>query len=149
MQVDFEQVELATLSGLELKLREREIAQKERKRKSLRERKRYTRKPGHVHPKKKEATKRRKYKRKWETDPYSCFVNGYGMYKVDKALWAKYISPLWELHLPEQLEIKKYPRPYGTRVKPHTIYSFDVVHRESRAILYSGNSQEIYDLSSL
>lgn len=125
---------------------EKELAAKERKRLSLRNRKPYTRRRGTVHPKRKLATAKRRYKRQWEKKPYDCLVNGWGVYRIDKALWAKYIAPLWETYDAENLSIRKYPG-YGTKAKPHTIYTIDVIHR-TRGVLYNGNDQLIYDLSS-
>jgi hypothetical protein len=126
---------------------EKELAAKARKRRSLRHRKRYTRKPGTVHPKKKEATARRKYARRWQKEPFSCLITGWGCWNLDRKLWDKHCQPLWERYDPADLQVKKYPRPYGTRVKPYDVYGFDVVHK-SLGTLYCGSSQEIYDLSS-
>lgn len=116
-----------------------------RKKRALRQRKPYTRKPGTRHPKKKEATKRRRRKRVWEKSPFGCIIHGYGTHEIDKEKWDQYIAPLWVKYCPEDLSVKKY-RGYGMKGKPFTIYTMDVVHKKE-GIVYSGNGQELYDLS--
>lgn len=128
---------------------QREVARLDKlaqKRKSLRQRKKYTRKPGTVHPKKKEATKRRRYREKWARDPFSVMISGYGAKNLDRKKWDEYIAPLWEVYLPSDLSIKKY-RGVGTRERPLDIYGFDVIHRTEGKV-YSGEDQLLYDLSS-
>lgn len=137
---------MTKLSPLTARVMEKHYAQLAKKKKSLRERKRYTRKPGHVHPKKKLATARRRYERRWREDPYSCIVNGWGKWSVDKGLFNELVLPLWKQHDPALLAIKKY-RQYGTKEKPHTVFTFDVVNTKSGAVLYSGRDEEIYQLS--
>lgn len=117
----------------------------DRKKKALRERKRYTRKRGSVHPKKKEATRRRLQERQWATRPFACLLHGYGAKALDKSLWDLYIAPLWKQYAPAELEVVKY-RGFGTKAKPLTVYSLDIKHR-TLGVLYSGRNQELYDIS--
>jgi len=121
------------------------LASLNRKKTSLKEKKKRDRryKPWTA----KQATKRRKYKKLWATNPYSCVIRGYGAYELSKADWDKVIAPLWEQYDPENLKVKRY-KGYGFRDKPLTIYSIDIVHA-TRGVVYSGSSQQIYDLSSL
>lgn len=127
---------------------EKELAQKQRKRVSLRYRKPYTRKRGTVHPKRKEATLRRNKERLWREAPFWCVVYGYGAYDLDREKWDRYIAPFWEQYDPKDLEVKRYGRPYGTKANPYTVYTLDLVHKTA-GILYCGNDQLLYDLSSL
>lgn len=146
-----ERVFMQRLTPLTRKLMERWYAKQEAKRKALRERKRYTRRVGTVHPKKKEATRRRLLKSRWNDNPFGCVIHGYGAYSIDKALWERDIAPLWEEYNSEELKIKKYKRDacgveWGTKAKPYTTYGFDVVHARL-GVVYNGSSQELYDLS--
>lgn len=125
---------------------EKELAIKARKKKSLRKRKPYTRKRGTVHPNKKKATRRRQLKNRWAKDPYWCVAYGYGCRKIDRELWDRYIAPLWKQYDPQDLEVKTY-RGYGTKEKPITVYTLDVIHKK-HGLVYNGNSQHIYDVSS-
>lgn len=145
--LDEERVELAVLSGLQLKLRERELAKLERKRKALRERKPYTRKRGTVHPNKKKATRRRLLAKRWATNPFGCVIRGYGAHSIDRAKWELYITPLWARYDSVLLSVVKYGRPFGTKIKPYTIYSLDIMHA-TEGVVYCGASQELYDLST-
>ena len=137
----------AKLSRITRSILERRLKEKAKKIRSLRERKKYTRQRGHVHPKKKQATEKRRLDRKWADKPFSCFIHGWGAHQVDKALWDKYIAPLWDYYLPADLTIKRYKKPWGSKEKPYTIYGFDVVH-STLGVVYSGSSQELYDLST-
>jgi hypothetical protein len=141
------------LTPLTRRIMERHYAALERKRKSLRERKKYTRKPGHVHPKKKAATRKRRLIKNWIRNPLGCYIRGYGSYDVDKELWDKYITPLWEKYDPTCLRLKRYKRGmhredyWGTKKKPYNIYSFDIIHKE-HGVVYSGENQYLFDISS-
>lgn len=138
-------VRLAGLSGLELKLEERRLAKLERKRQSLRNRKPYTRKPGCVHPNKKKASRRRLMAARWAKNPWGCIIHGYGRYNIPKEEWDKKIGPLWDLYEPAKLVVKRMEG-YGTREKPHTVYTLRVLYDGLE--VYNGNSQQIFDLSS-
>ena len=118
----------------------------ERKRKALRERKPYTRKRGHVHPKKKQASRRRLMERRWERNPLGCLLYSYGKKDIDKELWNEHIAPLWQEYDPRDLSIRKY-RGYGTKDRPLTVFSLDVVHK-TEGIVYNGSSLELYLLSN-
>lgn len=116
-----------------------------RRKRALRKRKKYTRKRGTVHPKKKEATRRRLLVRQWARKPYSCVIRGYGSHAVDRKQWDRLIAPLWEKYNPADLTVRKY-RGYGLKGKPFTVYSLDIIH-STLGVVYNGNSQELYDLS--
>lgn len=135
----------ARLSEETYRKEQERLDKRERKRKALRERKPYTRKRGTVHPNKKKATRRRLLKRQWAQRPMSCLMRSGGSWQLDKALWEKHIEPLWKAYLPSDLKVKRH-RGYGTRAKPLSIYTIDVVHKELGK-LYDGNSQYIYDVS--
>ena len=135
----------AKLSDETRRMEEARLAKMERKRRGLRCRKPYTRKPGTVHPKKKEATRRRQLRVDWANKPFSCVIMGYGAHAVDRQLWDKYIQPLWSKYDPQDLKVKKH-RDAGTKLKPYTVYTMDVVHSKL-GVVYSGNSQLLFDLS--
>ena len=122
------------------------LAKIQKKKTSLRKRKPYTRKRGTVHPNRKKATRRRLLERQWASRPMSCLMRSGGSWNLDREQWDRHIAPLWAKWLPKDLKVKRY-RGYGTRAKPYTVYTVDVIHAE-HGLLYSGNSQELYDLSS-
>lgn len=129
------------------KLTDSTIRRMEKKYSKKKERKKYTFKKGTRHHNKKKATARRLRAKRWAEDPFSCYINGYGAHTVDRALWDKHIMPVWGSYAPADLQIKKYPAPYGTRVKPYSVYSLDIIHLPSGSVVYNGNSQYIYDIS--
>src|SRR5688572_17342892 len=63
------------LSSQTRKMEIEALARAARKRRSLRYRKPYTRKRGTVHPKKKQATERRRRAKQWATSPLVCILN--------------------------------------------------------------------------
>jgi hypothetical protein len=126
-----------------LRRAERDLA---RKAKLCKPRKKYTRKKGTVHPKKKKATRRRRMERRWANDPFWCVAYGYGAHSLDRELWDKHIAPLWEMYNPRDLSVKKY-RGYGTKKKPYTVYTMDIIH-SAKGVVYKGQDQELYDLST-
>jgi hypothetical protein len=140
--VDRHRVPLVGLSPWALRRAERDLARKAKLRKA---RKKYTRKPGTVHPKKKQATRRRRMERRWASDPFWCVVYGYGAHSLDRELWDRHIAPLWKLYNPRDLSVRKY-RGYGTKAKPYTVYTIDVIHA-AKGVVYKGQDQELYDLS--
>lgn len=123
-----------------------------RKQWKLRHRKKYTRKAGHVHPKKKEATKRRKTERLWRENPFGCLLsNKYSCKRLSRERWNELIMPYWSLYDPADLRIKRLKKDvkgelYGTRKNPITIYSLQLIHKKL-GMLYNGQDQELYDLS--
>lgn len=144
----------ARLSPATLKAEERRLAKLERKRLSLRNRKKYTRKRGHVHPKKKEATRRRQLAKRWEESPFFCVVrnNPYAAKAFDKEMWDKHIQPLWEKYDPADLEVVHYRRdmkgePVGTRANPRTTFTMDVRHKKTGEVLYKGADTYLFMLS--
>lgn len=120
------------------------IAQKKR---ALRNRKRYTRKPGTVHPKKKEATERRRRARQWRDNPFVCVLhmNDFKCKRLDQDSWKRLVDPLWTRYDPKDLSIV-FPRRSGTRADPWTVYNMTVIHKDL-GVVYDGRSQELFDLS--
>src|SRR5687768_3003870 len=97
-------------------------------------RKRYTRKPGHVHPKKKKATRRRLMEKRWRDNPFGCVILGYGSHAIDREAWDKLLQPYWSLYDPKLLRVVKRKRDpfgvyYGTKEKPYTIHSLVLKHK--------------------
>lgn len=144
----------ARLSPATMKAEERRLARLERKRLSLRNRKKYTRKRGHVHPKKKEATRRRQLAKRWAESPFFCVVrnNPFAAKAFDKEMWDKHIQPLWEKYDPADLEVVHYRRDdmgrdVGTRANPRTTFTMDVRHKKTGQILYKGSDLLLYYLS--
>lgn len=136
------------LTPLTARIMEKHYEKQAQKKRSLRERKRYTRKRGTVHHLKKKRTARLERERRWATDPYWCLSYGYGNWQMDRELFDRYILPLWSQHSPSDLKIKRHWG-FGTKEKPYTVFSFDIVHSTTGEKLYDGNSQYIYHLSSL
>lgn len=144
----------ARLSPATMKAEERRLARLERKRLSLRNRKKYTRKRGHVHPKKKEATRRRQLAKRWAESPFFCVVrnNPFAAKAFDKEMWDKHIQPLWEKYDPADLEVVHYRRDMmgrdvGTRANPRTTFTMDVRHKKTGQILYKGSDLLLYYMS--
>lgn len=144
----------ARLSPATMKAEERRLARLERKRLSLRNRKKYTRKRGHVHPKKKEATRRRQLAKRWAESPFFCVVrnNPFAAKAFDKEMWDKHIQPLWEKYDPADLEVVHYRRDdmgrdVGTRANPRTTFTMDVRHKKTGQILYKGSDLLLYYMS--
>lgn len=132
----------AKLSRETLRLEQGRLDKLARKRKALRHRKPYTRKRGTVHPRKKEASKRRLMERRWRDNPLGCFLYGYGKKDIDKGLWYEHIAPLWEKYDSRDLTIVKH-RGYGTKDRPLTVFTIDVVHK-TEGVVYDGNSLELF-----
>lgn len=114
-------------------------------------RKKYTRKPGCVHPKKKAATLRRRRKKRWREDPYWCVVYRIGRYELDRKLWDKHIQPLWLVYDPDDLTIISPKRNgkgqcLGSKEIPYTVYDLRVEHK-TKGIVWEGQDQLLYDLS--
>lgn len=140
-------VQLATLHPHSRRREEKRLAAIEKRK----HRKKYTRKPGTVHPKKKASTRRRRHERRWRENPMFCVCYGYGHHAIDKGLWNQYLQPYWEMYDPEQLKVKKYKRNlqgvlYGTKEAPYTVYSLTLIHKKL-GVLYEGHDQLLYDLS--
>jgi hypothetical protein len=69
-----------------------------------------------------------------------------GSWEIDRALWDRDIAPLWKAYLPKDLTVRRY-RGYGTRAKPYTTYTMNVVHKDY-GVVYDGNSQLLFDIST-
>lgn len=130
---------------------EERLAALHRKKRGLRCRKKYTRKRGHVHPKKKERTARIVHAKRWAEQPFGCIIHGYGSHNLDRKQWDLYVAPFWAKYLPSDLSIKKARRnasgKLGTKGNPFTVYSLVLSH-STLGVLFDGASQELYDLSS-
>lgn len=140
------------LSGATRKLEEERLAKLYRKKRALRNRKKYTRKKGTVHPKRKAATRRRRLEKNWRDNPFGVVIHGYGAHNVDRKLWDLYIQPLFSKYKAEELTLRKkkrdvHGREYGTKANPYTIYSLTVVHKTD-GVVFDGAGLELYMLSS-
>lgn len=147
-----EQRGLVRLSDETRAMEEARLATLYRKKRALRNRKKYTRKRGTVHPKRKAATRRRRLEKKWRENPFGCLINGYGAHALDRELWNRHIAPLWTKYSPKDLDVRKAKRDlkgryYGTKDNPYTIYSLTVVHRTD-GVVFNGADLELYTLSS-
>jgi hypothetical protein len=141
----------AKLSPLTRRVMERYYAKKAQKKEFLRSRKESAVRGRHHHNTKK-ATRRRLLKKRWKDNPFGCVIYGYGAYSIDKALWEKYIAPLWEQHDPSHLKVVRYRKnlsgvPLGTQENPYTIYDLKVVH-SALGVVYDGQNQKIYDIQT-
>lgn len=141
----------AKLTPLTRKVMERYYAKKAKKKASLRNRK-PTKAKGRYHHNTKKKTRRELIKRRWRDNPFGCVIYGYGAYSIDKALWERYIAPLWEQHEPSHLKVVRYRKtpgglPLGSREQPYTVYDLKIIHA-ALGVLYDGQSQKLYDLSS-
>ena len=117
-----------------------------RKTRGLRSRKRYTRKRGTVHPKKKEATYRRTRSLNWSRTPLTCVLHRdrRKCKSIDQDLWNKYIKPLWEVYDPQGLSID-FPKGVGTRADPWTVWNMTV--RFEGKPVFRGEDQFLFELS--
>lgn len=117
-----------------------------RKKAGLRTRKRYTRKRGTVHPKKKEATARRTRMIKWSRTPLTCVLNRdrRKCKSIDQDLWTRHVLPLWERYDPQDLSID-FPKGAGTRVNPWTVWNM-TVYCDGK-VVFRGEDQYLYELS--
>lgn len=146
-EIPAKQVTLPHMSKPQRKAEERRILKAYR----LKHRKKYTRKPGHVHPNKKKATRKRRLAEKWAKNPWACVVYRYGCYKIPLEEWERVIGPFWTKYNPADLEIKTYRKNlhgelYGSRATPYTIYSLKLYHKKL-GLLYNGHDQLLWDLS--
>jgi hypothetical protein len=135
----------AKLTPLTRKVMERWYAKNEKKRLGKANRKR-TKYRGRYHHARKAMVERLRKEQRWATNPFGCLINTRGRWALDRKKWDSYIAPLWEKYDPKDLKIKKAPRA-GTAEEPYTVYNLQVVHR-TLGVLYDGNSQLIYDVSS-
>jgi len=118
---------------------------------NLKHRKKYTRKPGHVHPNKKKATRRRRLAEKWAKNPWACVVYRAGYYTIPLDTWDRIMSPYWVKYNPAELEVKEHRKdmhnvPYGTKANPYTIYSLRLYHKKL-GLLYDGHDYLLWELS--
>lgn len=129
------------------KLEVERLAKTARKRIALRKRKPYTRKRGTVHPKKKQATERRRRAKLWAVNPLVCILNRnrYKCKRIDQDSWSRLVLPLWTRYDPSDLSVE-FPRTAGTRADPWTVYNMNVIHKEL-GVVYNGQDQLLYDLS--
>lgn len=136
------------LSSATRKIEVERLAKAARKRNALRKRKPYTRKRGTVHPKKKEATERRRRAKQWKTNPLVCVLNRnrYKCKRIDQDSWNRLVIPLWTRFDPKDLTVV-FPHRAGTRADPWTVYNMNVVHKEL-GVVYNGQDQLLYDLSN-
>lgn len=135
------------LSSETRKLEVEALARAARKRRALRNRKPYTRKRGTVHPKKKQATERRRRAKLWAVNPLVCILNRnrYKCKRIDQDSWNRLVIPLWTRFDPKDLSVVFPPR-VGTRADPWTVYNMNIIHKEL-GVVYNGQDQLLFDLS--
>ena len=137
---------------------ERRLASLERKRLALRDKKprdgRYTQWT------QKQAKKRGRNKRQFnKTAGFGAILRARGYKLIDPALWAKYVTPIYEEYSSEYLTVVMYkhiPRErsradghekrcyYGTKEYPYTVYTLRVEH-SLLGTLYEGRDQQELD----
>lgn len=132
------------LSDWTRRAEEERLAAYLRKVNGLRNRKRYTRKRGTVHPKKKEATARRNRERMWITQPLLCILyrDRRKCKRIDKDLWEQEIMKIWRSHDPRDLTIDFPPRA-GTKANPWTLWNMNITHTNGQ-VLWKGEDMEIW-----
>lgn len=143
-----EQQGRVVLSDETRRMEELRLAKLAQKKNSLRHRKQYTRKPGRVHPKKKQATAARKRRKQWAEQPLTCVLyrNRYKCKRIEQESWSRLINPLWVKYDPSKLDVV-FPSSAGTRADPWTVYNMKVVHKEL-GVVYDGEAQLLWELSS-
>lgn len=147
-----EQRGLVRLSDATRAMEEQRLATLHRKKRALRNRKKYTRKVGTVHPKKKAATRRRRLAKNWRDNPFGVAIHGYGAHAIDRSLWDLHIQPLFTMYSAEELTLRKRKRDvhgkdYGTKSNPFTVYSLMLEHKTAGTV-FDGSALELYMLSS-
>ena len=135
------------LSDETRKMEEEWYASVVRKTRGLRNRKRYTRKRGTVHPKKKEATRRRNRMKLWARQPLTCILyrDRRKCKSIDKRIWDEHIEPYWMKYDPEDLSID-FPWWAGTKAKPWSLWNMTLTHKKD-GVLWNGPDMELYYLS--
>lgn len=134
------------LSAQTRSLEYRRLATIEKKKKP---RKKYTRKPGHVHPKKKLATQRRLKAKRWANNPRGCLLHSWGSWELPEEQWNTYLAPLWEQYEPSALSVRRiiFDNTKGKRSNPYTIWDIVVVHK-TKGPVWTGPDEYLYWLSS-
>lgn len=127
-------------------LEEEWLAKTLHKAKALRNRKRYTRKRGTVHPKKKEATRRRTRMIRRAKEPFHCLLarDRRKCKRIDKELWFQLVQPLWSKYDPHYLTID-FPERAGTRANPWTLWNMTIKYKNE--VVWKGEDEYLYYLS--
>lgn len=137
----------ATLSDSTRQAEEARLAKMEKKRKALRERKKYTRKQGTKHPKRLAKLKRLAYEKKWRKFPYACIRHSWGAWRMTEEEFLQKVAPLWSLYDAKDLTWKRnteYTHHKGNKDDPYGIYCFNIVHRK-KGVVYDGQIQKKLD----
>lgn len=147
-----EQFGLVKLSGATRKAEERRLLRERNKVLGREKRKPYKLGRGRVHHKTMQATKDRNRRLKWESNPFSCYISGYGSYNVSQAVWDEYIMPFWTEYNSADISLVRVKKTadnswYGTKENPYDIYSFILKHKKHGTI-YNGQDRLLYDLSA-
>ncbi len=142
-----EQMGRVKLSDETRRLEELRLAKLARKRRALRYRKRYTRRRGTVHPKRKAATIARNRRKLWANNPLVCVLNmnDYKCKRIDQDSWYRIVNPIWTRYDPKDLSVV-FPSKAGTRADPWTVYNMKILHKDL-GVVYNGEDQLLYDLS--
>lgn len=108
---------------------------------------------GQFHWKRKEATKVRANRKKYEqASGFGAIINGFGAKRIDPLLWDKYIGECFREYTKKYLMVKKIKRPpgygrdayYGMKKYPMTVYSFRV-HHDTLGVVWDGEVQRQQD----
>ena len=147
MLLILEQQGKCRLSDETRQMEEEWLAKTLHKANALRNRKRYTRKRGTVHPKKKEATRRRNRMKLWARQPLTCVLyrDRRKCKSIDKRIWDEHIEPYWMKYDPEDLSID-FPWWAGTKAKPWSLWNMTLTHKKD-GVLWNGSDMELYYLS--
>lgn len=108
---------------------------------------------GARHWKRKEATKVRDNRKRFEkTSGFNAIINSYGAKAIDPLLWDKYIGECFREYTNKYLTVKKIKRApgqgrdayYGNKKFPMTVYSFRV-HHATLGVVWDGEVQRQQD----
>lgn len=151
----------ARLSEATRRAEEKRLASLERKRNSLRNRK--PRNKNYRPYTEKQATRRRNNRKKFNKYAgFGAILKARGYKQLDKEMWDKYITPLYQEYSPQYLSIKLYKHVpmaksrrdgydkrcyYGTKEYPFTVYTLDVIH-SLLGVVYSGKEKYEQDVQA-
>ena len=141
----------AKLSPITRRLEERRLAKIARKRALLKKGQKKSR--GRNHWKRKALTKKKMNRRQYEASAgFNAILSTFGAKRIDKALWDKYITPLFREYTPQYLKVKLIKRApgfgnkayYGNKEFPMTVSSFRV-HHDTLGVVWDGEEQRKLD----
>lgn len=103
-------------------------------------------KKGSRHPRRKEATVKRRKNERWKNTPLKSLSYGHGHWAVSQEEWDLHIGKWWKVYSPLKLRIKR-KWGMGTKAQPYTIYHLKLVH-DTKGVLFDGADLELYELST-